>query len=208
MGRRDEDKSDSRYRNNGHNRDLSWYRAVLRNPLPPLPLSPLWSISQCTDNTRRQKAAIQLQNDLPLLFPVCQPAYLIPKATPSHAEATIPRGTPSHSPPAIRSRLHRPRRPCTCIGSYERLCMHRWVPSWLLHPPTEAKVAGEGRVNRIPWGDRTSTIGARWINMDRNVGRCKDHLSDSLLIRHFSTFFGFNLVTCIAGIKIKRAKMP
>lgn len=190
------------------NRDLSWYRAVLRNPpsSAPLPPSPLWSISQCIDNTRRQKAAIQLQNDPPLLFPVCQPAYLIPKATPSHAEATIPRATPSHSSPAIRSRLHRPRRPCTCIGSYERLCMHRWVPSWLLHPPTEAKVAGEGRANRIPQGDRTSTIGARWINVDPN-GRSGDHLSDSYLSGHFSTFFGFKLITCIARIKIKRAKM-
>lgn len=58
------------------------------SPFPPFPLHR--SISQCTDNTRRQKAAIQLQNDLPLLFPVCQPAYLIPKATPSHDPSCNP----------------------------------------------------------------------------------------------------------------------
>lgn len=132
------------------------------------------SISQCTDNARRQKAAIQLQNGRPLdLLPLLTSDPYDPEShpgAPRSLDSTSPSETGRPAPPCppratfspgASSRPHRPRR-TSMMHLYRSPCMCTCAPSYA---PLDAFVAPTSayedarEANRIHRGERTPTIG-------------------------------------------------
>lgn len=116
---------------------------------------------QCSSTESSHPVAERSPSDLPP-FPSAALSTCLPDLE-SHPSAdpsltspltVVPRDSQSTAPATMSMHLY----------------MHHYMPSWLLSPPVWRTDAG-GEASQIPRGDRTPTIGVRWMNVDQGRHR-------------------------------------
>lgn len=159
---------------------------MLRIPFLPLHPSPFPSVvdksmhRQYPSTESSHPAAERPSPPLPCLSTCLPDSKSRPRATLSH--------DPSRNPLALVPRDSQSTASATTSMHLYRLiweALYASLSAFVAPTFTYGSKGGRGggrRANWIPRGDRTSTIGAHWMNVDRNVGISKRHFGESFLI--------------------------